>query len=181
MGCESGSSLPPRPFLFISLSFISHCRGAFSGFRNLWQTAYVVAVLIFIWLLWVLVVMQFPDQGSNLGPLRWELGVLATGPPGKSLPGFCFKTAVRLRLESYIISVLKSHRRSLLVHVGQMSTPGPIRCGKLERGGAYGLLNVTMWKAQRKDIFQKSWNSKKLRKKSACYIVLLIKLQTAVC
>ena len=25
----------------------------------------------------------FPDQGSNLGPLPWELGVLATGPPGK--------------------------------------------------------------------------------------------------
>ena len=23
----------------------------------------------------------FPDQGSNLGPLHWELGVLATGPP----------------------------------------------------------------------------------------------------
>ena len=27
----------------------------------------------------------FPDQGSNLGPLNWELGVLVTGPPGKSL------------------------------------------------------------------------------------------------
>ena len=27
-----------------------------------------------------------PDQGSNLGPLHWELRVLATGPPGKSLP-----------------------------------------------------------------------------------------------
>ena len=25
-----------------------------------------------------------PDQGSNLGRLHWELGVLATGPPGKS-------------------------------------------------------------------------------------------------
>ena len=29
-----------------------------------------------------------PDQGSNLGPLDWELGVLATGPPGESL--VCF-------------------------------------------------------------------------------------------
>ena len=27
----------------------------------------------------------FPDQGSYLGPLHWEHGVLATGPPGKSL------------------------------------------------------------------------------------------------
>ena len=26
----------------------------------------------------------FPDQGSNLGPLRWEHGVKGTGPPGKS-------------------------------------------------------------------------------------------------
>ena len=29
--------------------------------------------------------IQFPDQGSNPGPLRWERRVLATGPPGKSL------------------------------------------------------------------------------------------------
>ena len=26
----------------------------------------------------------FPDQGSNLGPLHWEHGVLATRAPGKS-------------------------------------------------------------------------------------------------
>ena len=29
--------------------------------------------------------LKFPDQGSNLGPLHWECGVLSTGPPGKSL------------------------------------------------------------------------------------------------
>ena len=28
--------------------------------------------------------IEFPDQGSNLGPLHWECGILATGPPGKS-------------------------------------------------------------------------------------------------
>ena len=28
--------------------------------------------------------IYFLDQGSNLGPLHWELGVLATGPSGKS-------------------------------------------------------------------------------------------------
>ena len=28
-----------------------------------------------------------PYQGSNLGPLLWELEVLATGPPGKSHAG----------------------------------------------------------------------------------------------
>ena len=26
--------------------------------------------------------IQFPDQGWNLGPLHWEQGVSATGPPG---------------------------------------------------------------------------------------------------
>ena len=25
--------------------------------------------------------IEFPDQGSNPGPLHWEQGVLATGPP----------------------------------------------------------------------------------------------------
>ena len=29
--------------------------------------------------------IYFPDQGSNLGPLHWEHGVLAIGPPGKSI------------------------------------------------------------------------------------------------
>ena len=28
--------------------------------------------------------IYFPDQGSNLGSLLWEHGVVATGPPGKS-------------------------------------------------------------------------------------------------
>ena len=59
---------------------------------------------LFIWLCWVSVVAHwispifvgaygifaaqgiwFPDQGLSLGPLHWEHGVLATGPPGKSL------------------------------------------------------------------------------------------------
>ena len=51
---------------------------------------------LFIWLCWVLVaacgIFSFnirdlvpPKKGSNLGPLHWELGVLATEPPGKSL------------------------------------------------------------------------------------------------
>ena len=29
--------------------------------------------------------IQFPNQGSNLSPLHWELGVLDPGPPGKAL------------------------------------------------------------------------------------------------
>ena len=49
---------------------------------------YFFAGLFLIWLCQVLVVAygsQFPDQGSNPGPLHWEHGVSATGPPGKSL------------------------------------------------------------------------------------------------
>ena len=30
----------------------------------------------------------FPDQGLNPGPLHWEHGILAIGPPRKSLPCF---------------------------------------------------------------------------------------------
>ena len=28
--------------------------------------------------------IKFPEQGSNLGPLHWEHGILAIGPTGKS-------------------------------------------------------------------------------------------------
>ena len=34
-----------------------------------------------------------PSQGSNLGPLHWEWGVLATGPPGQSLCWKCLITS----------------------------------------------------------------------------------------
>ena len=40
--------------------------------------------------LWHACRIQFPDQGSNLGPLHWEHGVLPTGPPRKSLNFNCF-------------------------------------------------------------------------------------------
>ena len=40
--------------------------------------------------LWHACRIQFPDQGSNPGPLHWECGVLPTGPPGKSLSVFSF-------------------------------------------------------------------------------------------
>ena len=65
---------------------------------------YVIHCL-FIWLPWVLVVapgifglcwgmgdllvvsrgIQFPNHGSNPGPLHWEQGIFTTGPPEKSL------------------------------------------------------------------------------------------------
>ena len=43
-------------------------------------------IYLFIWLCQVLVAacgISFPYQGLNPGPLNWELGMLATGLPGK--------------------------------------------------------------------------------------------------
>ena len=56
------------------------------GLLHLWQL--FKKKKLFLWLCWVLAAacgIQFPDQRSNPGPLHWKHGVLATGPPGKSL------------------------------------------------------------------------------------------------
>ena len=46
---------------------------------------------LFTWLCQVAACgIKFPGEGSNLGPLHWEHGVLATGPPGKSHRGWEF-------------------------------------------------------------------------------------------
>ena len=54
-------------------------------------------IYLFIWLHQVLAVafgVQFPDQGSYLGPLHWKCRDLATGLPGKSL--YCIKRKPKL-------------------------------------------------------------------------------------
>ena len=56
---------------------------------------YVHLYLFTIRLCWVSAAArrtQFPAQGWNLGPLRWQCGVSAAGPPGKPLvaEAFCF-------------------------------------------------------------------------------------------
>ena len=48
----------------------------FDHVGSICSTGDLLAVTCGIW---------FPDQGSNSNSLHWELGVLATGPPGKSL------------------------------------------------------------------------------------------------
>ena len=51
----------------------------------------IYLLYLFIWLFLALAAaceIKFPDQGSTLGALHWELGVLATGPPGKSQEHF---------------------------------------------------------------------------------------------
>ena len=45
---------------------------------------HVVSIVVAHELLVAACGIQFPDQGSNLGPLHWERWVLATGPPGRS-------------------------------------------------------------------------------------------------
>ena len=68
-------------------------------------------LFLFLQLLQVLVVayrIQFPDQGLNLGPLHWEPGVLATGPPGKSQLWFYCNV----------------HQRAYMLHIESM-TPQP--------------------------------------------------------
>ena len=61
-------------------SLVAACRGFF--FFKLRHTGSLVAACK---LLVAACGIEFPDQGSNPGPLHWEHGVLATGPPGKSL------------------------------------------------------------------------------------------------
>ena len=40
----------------------------------------------------------FPDQGLNLGTLRWDCEVLATGPPGQSTFTFFNKHCMRVSI-----------------------------------------------------------------------------------
>ena len=52
-------------------------------FRSVWWH-HVGFLVVACKLLVVVCDIQFPDWESNLGPLHWEPGVLAIGPPGKS-------------------------------------------------------------------------------------------------
>ena len=72
---------------------------------------FLIDWLFFFFFLWQLVGSSFPDQGSNLFPLQWKLGVLTTGPSGESqisgldfnlpkaqFPLFTYKLALSLYL-----------------------------------------------------------------------------------
>ena len=55
----------------------------------------------FLWPRHVAWRIQFPDQWSNPCPQQWKQGILATGPPGKSLllsPDLCFSCCRYLTL-----------------------------------------------------------------------------------
>ena len=66
-------------YLFIYLSSLSLTCSSQDLWFSLQHTGHLVAMCE---LLVVACGIQFPDQGSNPGPLHWEHGVLATGPPG---------------------------------------------------------------------------------------------------
>ena len=51
-----------------------------------------------------LVNLQFSDQGLKPGSLQWEHGVLATGPPGKSLK--CLALNDKFYIHSIKVNVL---------------------------------------------------------------------------
>ena len=66
---------------------------------------------LFIWLCWVLVVargIQFPVQGSNLGPLHWEHRILVTGPTGKSPFAYFFFKSIFVLLFALLLSCRNS-------------------------------------------------------------------------
>ena len=68
---------------------------------------------LFIWLCWVLVVahgIQFPVQGSNLGPLHWEHRILVTGPTGKSPFAYFFFKSIFVLLFALLLSCRNSFR-----------------------------------------------------------------------
>ena len=59
-------------------------------YLEFWKSVQLDAIIVCIFLFWLSPASCgiFPDWGLNPCPVYWELGVLTSGPPGKSL--FCF-------------------------------------------------------------------------------------------
>ena len=51
---------------------------------------------------------MFPDLGSNLHPLQWKHGVLATGPPAKSLTGAILMLIAQKKLKLREVELLRA-------------------------------------------------------------------------
>ena len=52
----------------------------------------------------------FPDQGLNLGPLNWEGGVLAIGPPGESLTPLLSSSQQSFKETKFLLFKAKEHK-----------------------------------------------------------------------
>ena len=72
---------------------------------------------------------QFPNQGSKLGLLQWKLGVLTTGPPGKSPLQSIEQSSLCYTVGPYQLSILY-----IVVCICQSQSPNlslpPLPCGK---------------------------------------------------
>ena len=81
----------PLPFNAIKLTYFTQNSLRFDSalvHRDRGLGISLLLLLLFLWLYQVIVVVcgiQFPDWGSNSGPLLWEWASLNTVPPGKSL------------------------------------------------------------------------------------------------
>ena len=76
--CSGRDQLVGHQVLFNTCLFIGCTR---PQLQHVGSPIFAVAGGIFSCGMWI----YFPDEETNLGPLHWERGVLATGPPGKSL------------------------------------------------------------------------------------------------
>ena len=80
------SSFNGHPSYFHTYDFLVYCRAASCVIlRKPWpHFLCIYFCYLLIWLHWILVAAcgtYFPDQELNPGPLLWETGVLAIGPP----------------------------------------------------------------------------------------------------
>ena len=81
--------------------------------------------------------IYFPELGSNLVPLYWELGVLATGPPGKSLfLPFSWKISLTLAkapgcFEAYYLALLVGVMPMFLTLMQKFSSFGNLNMNAL--------------------------------------------------
>ena len=106
-------AIPFKTFICIYLSECAESQLQHTG-SSLWHAG---SLLVACKLLAAAYGIQFSNQGSNSGPLHWEYGVLATGPPGKSLPFLVYLSFWHLTPFVIIYIFLEVHSSLLLVSI----------------------------------------------------------------
>ena len=76
--------------------------------------------------------IEFPDWGSNRGPLHWQRGVLATGPPGNSLQWVLVDCCPCMYLHSLIshvftVTYILTHSPEFTLTLGYIAS-GSVLC-----------------------------------------------------
>ena len=98
-----------KKFIYIYLSECAESQVQHMG-SSLWHAG---SIVVACQLLAAACGIQFSNQGSNSGPLHWEYGVVATAPPGKSLPFLVYLSFWHLT-PSVIIYIFREVHSSLL-------------------------------------------------------------------